>query len=90
MTQTNRGEKYLSKAELKDGAYYFGGHRNGDTCRWNAEDSKFYYWRDKFGSRFVETIRHPEDDDGFALFIPLKEIDYGTEEIPFDGPLVFK
>jgi hypothetical protein len=75
--------KWLSKSELKDGQYYYGSHRNGDTCRWNAEEEVFYYWRNKFNTRFLETIRHPENDDGFALFYPFHEIDYGVDEIPF-------
>ena len=75
---------YLPKNQLKHGQYYYGTHRNGHTCRWNAEDEHFYYWRYKFGGRFVETIRHPEDDDGFALFYPQHEIDYDVEEIPFE------
>ena len=34
----------------------------------------FYHMREKFGKIFVETINHPEDDNGFDLFIPLKRI----------------
>lgn len=75
--------KWLSKASLKHEQYYYGHHRNGTTCRWNGEENQFYYWRHKFGDKFIETIKHPEDDDGFALFYPWHEIDYGTEEIPF-------
>lgn len=75
--------KFLSKEELEHGEYYYGHHRNGTTCRWNGEEETFYYWRHKFGDKFLECIQHPADDDGFALFYPWHKIDYGTDEIPF-------
>ena len=34
----------------------------------------FYYAREKFNRIFIEDIQHPEDDDGFDLFIPIEEI----------------
>ena len=30
--------------------------------------------RTKFGSKFLEKINHYEDDDGFDVFGPIKEI----------------
>jgi hypothetical protein len=60
----------IPKADLIDGAYYQGSCRNATVARWSAKDERFYYWRFKFGDRFVEDIRHPEDDDGHDVFHP--------------------
>lgn len=72
----------IAKKDLKHGAYYYGDCRNANTARWDADKNKFFYWRTKFTMRFVEDINHPEDDDGFDLFVPKREIDYSTSEIP--------
>lgn len=70
---------------MRHGAYYYGECRNADTARWNGDTCKFVYWRHKFGDRFAEDIRHPEDDDGYDLFYPYHEIDYGTPAIPLEA-----
>jgi hypothetical protein len=70
---------YIPKSELKDGAYYEGSCRNASIARWNATKSIFLYNRRKFNDVFVEDINHPEDDNGFDLFYPEKEIPYTTE-----------
>ena len=73
----------IPKADLVHGEYYYGHCRNANTARWNAETNKFYYWRNKFGQRFVEDINHPEDDDGFDLFLCHEPVTWGTPAIPF-------
>lgn len=55
--------------DLVDGAWYFGECRNSEYARWSARDNKFYYRRYKFGHSYVESINHPESDDGYDLFI---------------------
>jgi hypothetical protein len=65
------GKDFVRKTDLVDGEYYYGRCRNSHCARWNAETQEFVYMRTKFGSRFAETIKHPEDDDGFDLFVPL-------------------
>lgn len=72
----------IPKAELVHGAYYVGRCRNATIARWNAETQQFYHWRTKFGMKFVETIKAPEDDQVFDVFIA-EEICFGAEEIPF-------
>jgi len=62
---------YLPRAALQDGEYYFGTCRNAQVAKWHASEGVFKHWRTKFGSRFVEEINHPEDDDGFDCFVPL-------------------
>lgn len=67
------GAGAIPKEALNDGGYYIGDHRNANVARWNAEKSEFEYWRFKWGNRFIDTCNHFEDDDGFALFVPIKE-----------------
>jgi len=67
----------LPKKDLEKGKYYFGKCRNADAALWNGH--VFIYMRTKFGHKFPEEINHLEDDDGFDLFVPLKEI-IPTEE----------
>jgi hypothetical protein len=61
----------IPKRDLVDGQYYLGEHRRARIGKWNAEKSVFEYWRYKFGFRMDE-CNHFEDDDGFALFVPLR------------------
>lgn len=64
----------VKKADLKDGTYYYGTCRNACVARWDAAKGLFTYMRTKFGNVFPETISHPEDDNGFDLFMPVEEI----------------
>jgi len=66
----------IPKKDLIDGQVYIGQHRRCKVAKWNAEDEEFEYWRNKFGQVFIDTCSHFEDDDGFALFVPIK---LGTE-----------
>jgi hypothetical protein len=76
-TDPKLGNTYLiiPKSELVDGAYYAGHCRNASVARWDARTQQFYYIRHKFGDTFVEGINHPEDDDGFDLFIVKSRMD---------------
>jgi hypothetical protein len=62
----------IPKKDLKIGASYLGSCRNSETAVWNGEC--FVYKRTKFGMTYDEEINHFEDDDGFDLFVPIKEI----------------
>lgn len=64
----------IGKHELNDGQYYFGECRNGSTARWDKEKDCFVYKRTKFNQTFDETIKHPFNDDGFDVFLPIQEI----------------
>jgi hypothetical protein len=79
--KTNQTFEIIPKAELQHGHYYVGHCRNAYLARWDAEHNCFKHWREKWGTRFIETINHPEDDNGFDLFIVT---DYGgpPEGIP--------
>ena len=62
----------IPKDRLVKGKTYFGDCRNSSTATWNGNE--FEYERYKFGSSFNETINHFEDDDGYDLFVPIREI----------------
>lgn len=62
----------IPKDRLVKGKTYFGNCRNSNTATWNGNE--FEYERYKFGSSFNETINHFEDDDGYDLFVPIREI----------------
>ena len=62
----NRHPSPLPKCDLVKGNYYVGVCRNANIARWDGE--RFHHWRKKFGTRFVETIKHREDDEAFDVF----------------------
>ena len=62
----------IPKDRLVTGKMYFGDCRNANTATWNGNE--FEYERYKFGSTFKEKINHFEDDDGYDLFVPIREI----------------
>lgn len=63
----------IPKKDLEIGAEYIGDTRNTDTARWNGK--VFEYTRYKMGFTFTDTVNHFEDDNGYALFVPLKKIE---------------
>lgn len=62
----------IPKEKLVVGKCYEGSCRNASNAVWNGE--KFTYKRTKFGYTYDEDINHFQDDDGFDLFVPLKEV----------------
>lgn len=69
----------LQKEVLEHGAYYQGHCRNAQVARWHAGRQVFIHWRSKFGERFLEEIRHPEDERRYDAFIPVAKVE-PTEE----------
>jgi len=67
----------IPKKDLRKNTYYWGKCRNASVALWNGYE--FIYVRTKFMDTFNEDIKHPEDDDGYDLFIPLR-----IEENPED------
>ncbi len=61
----------IPKHELIDGTIYIGNHRRAKRARWNKERDVFEYWRRKYQWN-IDECNHFEDDNGFALFVPLK------------------
>lgn len=73
----------IKKENLKHGHYYRGRCRNAEFARWNANEECFYHWRYKFGDTFIETIKCPEDDNVYDVFVVWGEIINPDIEIPF-------
>lgn len=72
----------IAKQDLQHGVYYKGRCRNAEVARWNAERQVFVHWRTKFGCKFLETIKHPEDELRYDVFVVECECE-PEEEIPF-------
>jgi hypothetical protein len=64
----------IPKKDLVIGEYYVGNHRCTQIGRWNG--NVFEYWKWEFFP-MEDECNHFEDDDGFALFVP---IGIGTKE----------
>lgn len=63
----------IPKDKLKVGIEYIGSCRNASKAIWNGKC--FEYKRIKFGMSYMDYVNHFEDDDGYDLFVPIKEID---------------
>ena len=61
----------IPKKNLIIGKTYIGSCRNTDEATWDG--TQFIYDRTKYGIVFKDRINHFEDDNGFDLFIPIKE-----------------
>lgn len=77
-------EGMLPKASLVDGRVYEGHCRNAGQARWDAARERFVYRRTKFGHSYDEDIVHPEDDEGFDVFVPVSELP--PAQTPEDPP----
>jgi hypothetical protein len=64
----------IPKDKLEIGKTYVGSCRNASYAKWDG--TKFIYNRYKFGDVFEETINHFQDDDGYDVFVPLKEYNF--------------
>lgn len=69
----------IRKSDLKVGHFYYGHCRNADYAMWLG--TEFVHDRYKFGTVFLETINHPEDDNGYDFFTPQAEVDENDEEL---------
>lgn len=61
----------IPKNNLVDGVWYYGEYRNSDCGKWDANKQEFGLWRHKFGWMW-DTCNHFQDDNGFALFVPIR------------------
>lgn len=71
------GAGAIQKKDLVDGQFYAGNHRNATIAKWDVEKNKFTYMRTKWGTTYEDYCNHFEDDDGYALFVPIR---IATEE----------
>lgn len=65
----------LRKETLEHGRYYAGRCRNVRIARWHAGAQVFVYIREKFGHRFPEEIRHPEDERHYDVFLAVEALE---------------
>ncbi len=79
----NNIKDFLPKSALIPGEYYVGTCRNAKVARWDG--NIFHHWRTKWGSTFIETIKHPEDEEYFDVFFPFQVCNYGVNAIPLEG-----
>jgi len=63
----------ISIDQLIVGHKYFGHCRNAHEAIWK-ENNKFEYLRYKFGCEFPEKINHFQDDNGYDVFVPIKDL----------------
>lgn len=71
------GAGAIRKKDLVDGQFYAGDHRRATIAKWDAKQNKFIYNRTKFNMTYEDDCNHFEDDDGYALFVPIR---IATEE----------
>ena len=71
---------------LEEGAYYEGECRNARIARWCAARGVFVHWRTKFGHRFLEEIRHPEDEPKFDVLIATRRLEPDEVQDPITHP----
>lgn len=63
----------IPKNKLEINRYYLGHCRNASVAMWDG--NVFWYMRTKFAHIFAEDINHFEDDNGFDLFVPIREVE---------------
>jgi hypothetical protein len=63
----------IPKDRLIVGHEYLGDCRNAHKAIWK-ENGRFEYMRTKFGCTYPEEINHFQDDDGYDVFTPIKDI----------------
>ena len=63
----------IPKDRLKKDTWYHGACRNADRAMWTG--TNFEYDRYKFGMTFKDHVNHFQDDDGYDVFVPIKEIE---------------
>lgn len=65
----------IPKNQLAHGKWYVGYCRNASKAWWNAEQQVFSYKRVKWSYEYWEDIPHPEDDEGYDIFVPVALIE---------------
>jgi hypothetical protein len=62
----------IRKKDLKDGLWYYGDYRNAKLGQWDIRKEKFRHLRYKWGHFQWDECNHFQDDNGFALFVPIR------------------
>lgn len=72
----------IPKQELVVGNYYKGRCRNATLARWNGK--VFIYMRTKFWNTYITSIKAPEDESNFDVFIAVEVEPNPPYEIPLE------
>lgn len=75
----------IRKEDLVHGEYYLGSCRNADVARWDGKRQLFRHVRHKFGDSFEEDIPHPEDQDGYDIFVPVMKVEPAPGQKVYEG-----
>lgn len=75
--------KTIPKEELVSGQYYSGHCRNARVARWTGE--MFLHWREKAGTRYIEAIHCPEDEQHYDVFHAHTPMTTPDLTIPLEG-----
>lgn len=67
----------IKKEDLIDGKQYLGYSRNTDKAYWSKENNVFTFLNSGHfeGDGFEDHVPHPENDDGYDIFVPIEEIE---------------
>jgi len=89
INQNIKSGRFLPKNLLLNHNFYLGNCRNASLGIWLSEKNIFIYKRTKFGSSFLESIKHPEDEytNGRDVFLP--HIKYIPRETKLNDYLKF-
>ena len=60
--------KHIKRKDLHPDTCYVGECRNATLAYWDGEE--FLHFRYKWGERFIEEIKHPEDEAHYDVFYP--------------------
>ena len=63
-------------------SYYIGISRNSKVAIWDNDKKMFFHTRYKMKKHIIDSLRHPEMDDGYDLFIPIKKLDSPYDYLP--------
>lgn len=67
----------IPKAQLTHNQEYIGYCRSYTKGTWDAVNNVFVGKRHKFLECYDEFTVHPEDDEGFDVFVPVAELEVG-------------
>lgn len=59
--------------ELEDNNWYYGNYRNSNFGKWDDKNKIFHIIRYKWSSFHWDECKHFQNDDRFALFVPLRK-----------------
>src|ERR1700693_264818 len=86
-----RDGRFCKKDQLQHVTVYTGRCQHSTIARWNANENRFYLWREKSHKIYIETAMYPTDEtkSSWNVFNVLEELPNAKFEIPFDRHATF-